>query len=146
MRSLFASLNGQNVNIEFPTSDREPLAGQALVYAPDLFILITIAIAGIEGVLIATICVDVFLSHEMDFGDIPARLLAMESAIEFVHRLPAVQVKRLRHRADLILAFPNAFIGRNTSVGGGDQVRLAVRRHPVGAQSRHREVEDRKST
>jgi hypothetical protein len=96
-----------------------------LLYAPDLLVLIAIAVAGIEAVLVPAVCVDVLFRHEMDFGDVPAWLLTVKGAIEFVDRLPTVQVERFRHGADLVLAFANALIRGCAAVAGRDQCGLA---------------------
>ena len=116
-------------------------ASAALLDAPDLLVLVAVAVIGIEPALSAAVRIDVVLGDEVDLGHVAAGLLARERAVQFIHGLPALQVERFRDGADLIFALANAIIGRGAAVAGGDQVGTAVRGHAVRSQRGHGKVE-----
>src|SRR5579872_1478541 len=96
-----------------------------LLDAPDLLVFVLVPVAGVEEVLRAAILVDVGVDEQVDMGDIAARRLAGESAVQFVDRLPAVQMQWLSDGRHLILLLPDALKGRHRSIPRGDLARIA---------------------
>src|SRR5271167_773498 len=95
-----------------------------LLHTPDFEIVLLVVVAGDEGVLVAAFRVDVLLGdlewrlHE------PARQFAVKRAIEFIDRLPRLQLDWLADRHHLILiALADTIVGGTIPIGA-DQFRL----------------------
>ena len=66
------------------------------LFAPDLLIRVLIAVAGVEDILVAAIGVDVGVDEQVQRRDIVAPGGSpAKGAVQFVDRLPAMQVQRL---------------------------------------------------
>src|SRR4051794_14043369 len=80
----------------------------ALLHAPDLLVLVSVIVAGIELVLRAAVLFDVLRREQMHVRHVAARLLASEGAVDFVDHDPALKVERLCDGGKLILLVADA--------------------------------------
>jgi hypothetical protein len=68
-------------------------ASTSLCDAPDLFVLLVIAVVRIEDIVGTTIELDVVNGYQMNGRHVPAGRRASEGTVQLIDRLPAVQVE-----------------------------------------------------
>src|SRR5438552_13348640 len=89
-----------------------------LAHAPDLLVLIAVAIVRVVQVVRPTIKLDVVLGNDMHRGDVAAGCFAGECPIQLVDELPTRFVQRLCHSGDLVLTAPHPLESGHTPVAG----------------------------
>src|SRR5713226_4397146 len=101
-------------------------ASWPLCDAPDSFVLVAIAVVGIEDIVRATIELDVVHGDQVNGRHVPARRRASEGAVHLVDRLPAVQIERFWNGGGLKLPLANAVVRRHAAVAAGNHLRWAT--------------------
>src|SRR5216684_3503870 len=91
-------------------------ASWSLRDAPDLLVLVAIAVVRIEDIVRATIELDVVLGYQVNRRHVPARRRAGEGTVHLVDRLPAMQIEGFWNSGRLILSLANAVIRRHAAV------------------------------
>src|SRR5258708_2361828 len=87
-----------------------------LADAPDLSVLVAIAVIRIEDVVRTAVVLDVVYGDQMHRSDIAARWRAGKGAVHLVDRLPAMQIERFRNSGGLILPLANAIVCGHAAV------------------------------
>ena len=86
---------------------------------PDLAVDITITVVGIETKLRAAIVGDIIRSHQMHRDNMPVKGAVAKKAVQFIYKLPALQVKRFGNRCGLEETGLDSQEGGRAAVTGG---------------------------
>src|SRR6266571_1142641 len=91
-------------------------ASRSLCDAPDLLVLVAIAVIRIEDIVRAAIELDVVHGDQVNGRHVPARRRASEGTVHLVDRLPAMQIEGFWNGGRLILPLADAVIRRHAAI------------------------------